>query len=97
MNGRSIPPNDHNLSTAASDAAEIDAAIAQYKSSWPELCKQLSITPNMLRRIDPRILIAICMIRMNAMYAGKMMILEARLRALEPSGPMMPIRRHPDA
>jgi hypothetical protein len=51
----------------------------------------------MLRRIDPRILIAICMIRMNAMYAGKMMILEARLRALEPSGPMMPIRRHPDA
>jgi hypothetical protein len=26
MNGRSIPPNDHNLSTAASDAAEIDAA-----------------------------------------------------------------------
>jgi hypothetical protein len=28
----------------------------------------------MLRRIDPRILIALCMIRMNAMYAGKMMI-----------------------
>jgi hypothetical protein len=97
-----MKPNDHNLSTAASDACrdrrrEIDAALAQYKSSWPELCKQLSITPNMLRRIDPRILIAICMIRMNAMYAGKMMILEARLRALEPSGPMMPIRRHSDA
>jgi hypothetical protein len=51
----------------------------------------------MLRRIDPRILIALCMIRMNAQYASKMMVFEARLRALEPSGPMMPIRRHPDA
>jgi hypothetical protein len=70
-------PNDHNLATAEADRAEIDAeidAMAQYKSSWPELCKQLDITPNMLRRIDPRILIAICMIRMNAMYAGKMMV-----------------------
>lgn len=90
-------PNDHNLANAEAHRAEIDAAMAQYKSSWPELCKQLDITPNMLRQIDPRVLIAICMIRMNAMYAGKMMILEARLRALEPSGPMMPIRRPPDA
>jgi hypothetical protein len=94
-----MKPNDHNLATAETDRAEIDEAMSLYKSSWPELCKQLGITPNMLRRMDPRILIAFCMIRMNSMYAHKMMILEARLRALEPSGPMMfhPIRRPPDA
>lgn len=90
-------PNDHNLANAEAHRAEIDAAMAQYKSSWPELCKQLDITPNMLRQIDPRVLIAICMIRMNSLYAGKMIVFEARLRALEPSGPMMPIRRPPDA
>lgn len=91
------PPNNHNLDDAASSRAEIDAANLQYKTDWPELCKQLSISVNMLNRIDPRVLIAIMLIRMNGLYAMKILDLETRIRTLEPSGPMMPIRRHPDA
>jgi hypothetical protein len=48
-----MKPNDHNLATAASDRAEIDAAMAEYKSSWPELCKQLDITSPKSRRSWP--------------------------------------------
>jgi hypothetical protein len=92
------PPNDHTPGDGHRGQVDLDLANAQYKSEWPQLCKQLAITPFMLNRIDPRVLIAIMLVRMNALYAGKMIDLESRIYALEPHGPMMStIRRPSDA
>lgn len=90
--------HNHNLDRVDHDHLEIDSANLQYKSEWPELCKQLSVSPNMLNRIDPRILIALMLVRMNALYATKMMDLETRLLRLErlnagPIAPHSPVRK----
>lgn len=93
-----MPLNNHNLDDMQKGLDEVEAGNAQYKSEWPELCKQLSITPFMLNRIDPRILIALMLVRMNALYATKMMDLETRLLRLErlnagPIAPHSPVRK----
>lgn len=93
--------HNHNLGDVQQGFADVNKAHDQYKSEWPELCRQLAITPFMLNRIDPRILIALMLIRMNGLYASKMMDLETRLLRLERlnAGPIAPHSsvRKPDA
>lgn len=73
-----MAPN-HNLDITAAEL-EIESFRAEFKQTWPALCKMLGITPNIIARVEPHVVVAVILSRLHTMYSIKLRSLEAALQ-----------------